>query len=223
MPQEILALIDKPWLLIAVLAAGAVLGMGIERSVETSRRAERRAYWQKRKSRKKQLPTRGNVLAFKRRAEQPAAKGREDVAADQLRAVMSARFTACALLNVPERRLLGVLENCLAEQAPGWRCMAQVNLGEILRSADKDAYFAINSKRVDLLIVDGEYKPLHAVEFQGTGHHLGAETAARDATKREALRRAGIGYVEVASGDTPADVRAIVTKLVRQAGETASA
>lgn len=46
MPPEILALIDKPLLLIAVLAVGAVLGIGVERLVEGQKRAERRAYWQ---------------------------------------------------------------------------------------------------------------------------------------------------------------------------------
>ena len=76
-----------------------------------------------------------------------------------------------------------------------------------------DAYLAINSKRVDLLIIDAEFRPLHAVEFQGKGHHQGT-AAARDAVKKEALRRAGIGYVEVVSGDTPAHVREMVRRLV---------
>lgn len=40
-------------------------------------------------------------------------------------------------------------------------------------------------------------------------------TAARDAVKKEALRRAGIGYVEVVPGDTPAELRRVVERLVR--------
>ena len=43
-----------------------------------------------------------------------------------------------------------------------------------------------------------------------------SETAARDAVKKEALRRAGIGYVEVVSGDTPAEVKEMVRKLVER-------
>jgi hypothetical protein len=31
--------------------------------------------------------------------------------------------------------------------------------------------------------------------------------------KKEALRRAGIGYIEVVSGDTPAEVREMIRKL----------
>ncbi|WP_293702119.1 MULTISPECIES: DUF2726 domain-containing protein [unclassified Sphingopyxis] len=135
-------------------------------------------------------------------------------AAEQLRVVMEAPFTARPLFNQGERRLLTVLDKALAEESPGWRAMGQVSLGEILASPNEAAFFAVNSKRVDLLIVDADCRPLHAVEMQGTGHHLSDTTAARDAVKREALRRAGIGYVEVVSGDTPAEVRAMVRKLV---------
>lgn len=88
-----------------------------------------------------------------------------------------------------------------------------VCLGEILSSPNEDAFFAVNSKRVDLLIVDESCNPLHAIEFQGKGHHTHNNAAARDAVKKEALRRAGIGYVEVVSGDTPAEVREMVRKL----------
>ena len=56
--------------------------------------------------------------------------------------------------------------------------------------------------------------------MQGKGHHQSNNTAARDAVKREALRRAGIGYVEVVSGDTPAEVRAVVRKLVERRSAT---
>ena len=39
--------------------------------------------------------------------------------------------------------------------------------------------------------------------------------AARDAVKREALRRAGVGYGEAVAGDTPAELRRVVEWLVR--------
>jgi hypothetical protein len=97
-----------------------------------------------------------------------------------------------------------------------WRLMAQVSLGEIVASANKDAYLAINSKRVDLLLVDSNGNPLHAIEYQGSGHHQGT-AAARDAVKKEALRRAGIGYEEVIEGDRVEDVKAMIAKLIRQA------
>jgi hypothetical protein len=70
-----------------------------------------------------------------------------------------------------------------------------------------------------MLLVDAECRPLHAIEYQGGSHHRGT-AAARDAVKKEALRRAGIGYVEVVAGDhTPAELRRIVEKLVQRASE----
>jgi len=68
--------------------------------------------------------------------------------------------------------------------------MAQVSLGEVLSSPDARAYSAINSKRVDLLIVSRSGDPIAAIEYQGHGHYQGT-AAARDAVKKEALRKAG--------------------------------
>ncbi|WP_411340359.1 DUF2726 domain-containing protein [Sphingopyxis sp. J-6] len=209
MPPEIQALIDKPFLLATVLAVGALCGIVAERVGENWNKAERRRRWQARK---------GKVYrpAFGAQADPVPPKRLDPIAtaAEQLRVVMEASFTARPLLNQGERRLLSVLDKALADESPGWRAMGQVSLGEILASPNEAAFLAVNSKRVDLLIVDADCRPLHAVEMQGKGHHQSDNTAARDAVKREALRRAGIGYVEVVSGDTPAEVRAMVRKLV---------
>ena len=51
-----------------------------------------------------------------------------------------------------------------------WRVMAQVSLGEVLSSPNARAYSAINSKRVDLLIVSRSGDPIAAIEYQGHGH-----------------------------------------------------
>lgn len=217
MLQDLDTLLDNPLLLLLVLAVGAAIGIAVERLVERQRRAERRAYWQGRKQR------RAPAVALERGPFAPVAsidlpKRDGPDAVEQLRRVMAASFTARPLLNQPERRLLGVIDNILAEDCPGWRAMGQVSLGEILWSDDKEAFWAINAKRVDLLIVDADCRPLHAIEFQGTGHHHpGNSAAARDAVKKEALRRAGIGFFEVVSGDTPAQVREKIRSLAGQA------
>ena len=168
--------------------------------------------WQmKRGSRPKWQDWRGKIVPF-----QPQQPKMPD-AADQLRTVMKADFKAQPLLNKCEARLFKALDKMVIEMRPGWQVMAQVSLGEILRCEDKDAYACINSKRVDLLIVDDECKPIHAIEYQGGGHFKGAHaTAARDAVKKEALRRAEIGYVEVVAGDTPAELRRVVERVVQK-------
>ena len=137
-------------------------------------------------------------------------------AADQLRTVMRAEFKPQRLLNRSETRLFKAIDKMVLSLRPDWQVMAQVSLGEILRTEDKAAYGCINAKRVALLIVDEECRPLHAIEYQGGGHFKGAHaTAARDAVKKEALRRAGIGYVEVVGGEmNAAELRRVVEKLV---------
>jgi hypothetical protein len=209
MPAEIISLIDKPHLLAILLAIGAAIGIAVERFAEGLKRAERRAFWQGRKSaERKTRPHQAPGMEHKTQTQ---------VASEQLRKVMEADFKSRPLLNQSERRLLAVVDKTLSEEKPGWRAMGQVSLGEILASEDNDAFWAINSKRVDLLIVDHDCRPVHAVEFQGSGHHISSETAARDAIKKEALRRAGIGYFEVTSKQTPNQIRILLQGLLREA------
>jgi hypothetical protein len=194
------------------MTIGGVIGVGIENTLNRRDRERRRAYWRERNGQGSKAPSTG--------AQKPPqvdyAPGGTAFAADQLRLVMQADFTPRVLLNAKERRLLAHLDRMLADQAPGWRAMGQVSLGEVIASKDEKAYFAINSKRVDLLIIDAECRPLFAIEYQGTGHHLGQTAIARDAVKMEALRKAGIGYETIRPGDTPAELRALVRKIVGQ-------
>jgi hypothetical protein len=166
----------------------------------------RQRYWHNR---------RAQVLPFAPRHDPLPARVPD--AADQLRTVMKAEFKAQPLLNKSEARLFRAIDKMVLGMRPDWQVMAQVSLGEILKCDDKDAYACINSKRVDLLIVDEECRPLHAIEYEGGAHFKGAHaTAARDAVKKEALRRAGIGYVEVVAGDRPAELRRVVERLVQR-------
>ena len=218
MPPEIIALIEKPYLLaavllfqIAVLLVGAYAGMTIEQFLsKTRRRAWReRNLWRWEKKRRGIDVAGGPALP----KADPAAPKLFD-AVDQLRIVMGANFTIQPLLNKSEARVFKELDRVVISCNPGWQVMAQVSLGEILRSKDAAAYSCINSKRVDLLLMDEDCRPRHAIEYQGGAHHQGT-AAARDAVKKEALRRAGIGYHEVVAGHTtPSELRRLVEKLV---------
>ena len=214
MPPEIVALIDKPWLLAILLALGAACGMGVERFVANNERAKWRAYWQRRNAGK----PRGELSGFKRDFKAVPLKGTPERnvldAAEQLRVVMQAEFKPRPLLNKGEARLFAELDLLIIARNPSWRVMAQVSLGEFIASPDAEAHRCINSKRVDLLLVDADCRARHAIEYQGTGHHQGS-AAARDAVKKEALRKAGIGYHEVVAGQTtPKELRLLVEKLV---------
>jgi hypothetical protein len=132
--------------------------------------------------------------------------------ADQLRLVMGAKFEKRRLMSKSEARVFYAAENAVKDQNLNWRVMAQVSLGEVLSSADARAYGAINSKRVDVLLVSSSGDPIAAIEFQGSGHHQGT-AAARDAVKKEALRRAGVGYIEVTPDHGPEDVAREIARI----------
>lgn len=155
------------------------------------------------------LPARGGRQPWKARPprmQTPAMRPDRTVpdAAEQLRTVMSATFKRQRLMSNDEARVFRIAETVIERLELKWRVMAQVSLGEVLSSPDPSAYAAINSKRVDILLISASGQPLAAIEYQGSGHYLGT-AAARDAVKKEALRRAGIAYIEVMPGHDVAD------------------
>jgi Protein of unknown function (DUF2726) len=209
MPPEIIALIDKPHLLI--LLVGAFAGMTAERFLSRVRRQAWRERNRWRWERKRSVDNTASGL-WLAKSNLPAPKILD--AADQLRIVMDADFTIRPLLNKSEARVFRQLDRIVISCNPKWQVMAQVSLGEILGSRDPKAYGCINTKRVDLLLMDEDCQPRHAIEYQG-GAHYQSTAAARDAVKKEALRRAGIGYHEVVAGHTtPSDLRRLIEKLV---------
>ncbi|MGD9472234.1 MAG: DUF2726 domain-containing protein [Novosphingobium sp.] len=199
------ALLDQPVLLLIVLAAGAGIGIAVEKFVSAQDRARKRAYWEQRNGRKQ-----GQQAARARdRASDP-----RDFAADQLKLVMKADFRSRALLNKSEGNVFRSLDRMVIARNPSWQVMAQVSVGEFIACDDKDAHAAINSKRVDFVLMDEKCRARHALEYQGNGHYQ-SSAAARDAVKKEALRKAGIGYHEIVAGHTtPGDLRDLVEKLV---------
>ncbi|ANK88276.1 DUF2726 domain-containing protein [Rhizobium sp. MC63] len=202
---------EKPELLIAALLVGLIIGMSVEQFLT---RTSRQAWRERNRSRSEERRWNERIIQ-EPRLQTPAAEPLRPVdATDQLRIVMRSNFTIQPLLNKSEARVFRELDSVVIGCNSTWQVMAQVSLGEILRSADPDAYSCINSKRVDLLLVDGNCQPRHVIEYQGGAHHQGT-AAARDAVKKEALRRAGIGYYEVVAGQTtPSELRRLVEKLV---------
>ena len=164
-----------------------------------------RQAWQKRRWRKGQ-----GVVPFKTGAA-PVTDP-----AEQLRLVMGARFEKRRLLSRSEAQVLYAAERAINTAAAGlkWRVMAQVSLGEVLSSPDARAYSAINSKRVDLLIVSRSGDPIAAIEYQGNGHYQGT-AAARDAVKKEALRKAGVRYIEVTPEGSTEDMARKISRIAQ--------
>ncbi len=214
MLADLLALLDKPLVLLIVMAIGGVIGIALENALNRIDREKRKAYWRGRNARRAGSPKPAPAAA---RDPRPT-----DFAADQLKAVMKAEFKPRPLLNRREVEVFKALDRIVIARNPAWQVMAQVSLGEFLASEDKDAYFCINSKRVDFALMDAAGHVHHALEYQGGGHHQGS-AAARDAVKKEALRKAGIGYHEIVAGHTtPGELKRLVEKLVPEAADKAA-
>ena len=210
MLPDIFGLSDKQAYGMVALLLGAIIGMVLERSRTEARRL---AWWRKKRTHW-QRNSGGKAISGPWTPKPDFNAPKQLDATDQLRIVMGASFTVQPLLNKSEARVFKELDRIVIACNPGWQVMAQVSLGEILQSQDPDAFSCINSKRVDLLLMDDSCRPRHAIEYQGAAHYQAA-AAARDAVKKEALRRAGIGYHEVVAGHTtPSDLKRLVEKLV---------
>ena len=115
-------------------------------------------------------------------------------------------FEPRRLLNKSEYGILRILEKVARDIGGGYRVMAQTSLGEIIapravsgsEEARDLAFRSINSKRLDFLVIDRTGMPTLAVEYQGHGHYQN-RAFMRDAVKREAVRKAGIRFLEIAA------------------------
>lgn len=140
---------------------------------------------------------------------------------NQIEAIAKVNFERIPLVNKSEYRVLTALEQFVDEYQTGHRVMAQTSMGEVLKPKDNDgewyerknAYASINSKRMDFALISKTGYIDLAVEYQGKGHHQG-NAFARDAVKKEALRRAGVPVLEVNSGMKPSMMRAQLKELL---------
>ncbi|WP_353392303.1 DUF2726 domain-containing protein [Brucella sp. NBRC 14130] len=134
----------------------------------------------------------------------------------------SASFDALPLLNKSEAAYFYAIEDVLTEPSykhARFRLFAQVSLGEILRSHNRNAFSLVNSKRVDMLIVDRYGMPVAAIEYNGGGRrqgvaHYQGDALLRDAIKREAFRKAGIAFVEITENDVPSLVQTRIREIL---------
>ena len=128
---------------------------------------------------------------------------------------MAASFGKKKILNWSEYRAFKIIDAEISKAYRGYRVCVQTSLGEILSSPSDEAFFAINNKRTDMLIVDPGGFPVLAIEYQGGGHYQGTAIA-RDTIKREALRRAGVGYLEILEADGDDDIRRHLRQHLRE-------
>jgi hypothetical protein len=132
-----------------------------------------------------------------------------------LRYVLDADFAATPVMRHMEYQAFKVVEREVLSLRRGLRVFSQTALGAVLKTPDEQAFWAVNSKRVDVLVVGPNGMPLLVVEYQGSGHHQN-DAAARDAVKREALRKAGVEYLEVFEHTNDDEIRRMVREAINR-------
>jgi Protein of unknown function (DUF2726) len=131
-------------------------------------------------------------------------------------AAKHASYRRKRVMNRGEYRVFSAIER--AVQSRGFRVFAQTSLGELLETADADAFAAINSKRADIVVINSGGFAVAVFEVQGTGHSLNSDTRLRDMTKRAALESAGVAVVEVTGWESEDE---IASRLARSLASTA--
>ena len=112
-------------------------------------------------------------------------------ACEHLQAVHGAAFQAKPLANRLEKTAYQTVLAILQKRRRNEHVLLQVSLGEILKSKDRRAYWAVNSKRVDLLVI----------------------SRINDKIKDIALAAAGIPLIRIpAPDDNLGKIRALVHK-----------
>ena len=184
-------IIDAWWM----AAAAVVLGMASLLVLTRGSRRKAKSRWRSSRGRReRRRPEDRRRSDFSRLGDTRA----------QMEFISRVDFEPQRLLNRSEYQILRLLEKVVHEIGGGHRVMAQTVLGEVIApkspSASNDdrelARRSINSKRLDFLVINRSGWPHLAVEYQGHGHYQD-RAFMRDAVKREALRKAGVEFLEI--------------------------
>jgi hypothetical protein len=164
------------------------------------------------------------------RRSQFAQRGAENDVKDpenQARFIEQSTIFTKRVLN---REEAAIFDHCLAvirEFRARYRCKLnvcpQVSMGEVLGTPEDKSgnttFSSFNAKRIDILICDDSWRPLVAIEHQGSGHTLSQNSEKRDRIKARALERAELLLIETGPehcARSPKEFQAeLKTKLIK--------
>ena len=124
--------------------------------------------------------------------------------ANQSRFVREGDFFTKAPINAESfKTVFSVVEKQLNREFPGYRILAEVNLGAFLKTKvdthgkrNDRAFRSINSKRVDFLIIDRFGNPALAIEYHGTFKRTDGQLSS-DEVKRLVFCKVSLPVIEV--------------------------
>ena len=127
----------------------------------------------------------------------------------------TAGFVPRPVLNHQEARLYRKVE---ARLPRGYRLLAQVSYGEMLRCRDQARFLTINARRADFVLVDAGFNVVAVIEYDGPGHtgytrRTRERAALGDSRKTVALQEAGLTLLRIPADYTPAALDKLLQPL----------
>ncbi|MGN0922440.1 MAG: DUF2726 domain-containing protein [Cellvibrio sp.] len=171
------------WLIFAAVCL-FVFSHLLERKIKTNRRAKRGSHSK-------------NLLYSPPKTSTTQITTPVDVTSNALKIATTHKYFPKQLLNQSERQIYLIIKQIIDEIANEELILhVQAPLGEFLHTKNKYAYGTINFKRVDFLITDSTFKPLLAIEYNGSGHYDN-NALERDEIKRSAVESANIKFLSI--------------------------
>ncbi len=129
--------------------------------------------------------------------------GRPDLSdpAVALRYVQVSQYTLRPLMSKKVYSLFKLDERFFKDMNQGHLVIPEMCMGAALNCTDKEGFSSINSKRLDIGVIDRTGNLILAIEYNGGGHYQ-ANAAGRDAVKRLALNKAQVPLIEVIPDDS---------------------
>ena len=109
-------------------------------------------------------------------------------------------YRVIKILNNEEERCFKALKQALIETKNFWHVFPQVSMGEVIKASNFDGFSVTNNKRFDFLIVDDEFNPKIAIEYNGRGHYQ-KNYSDRDRVKKIACEEAGLFFMTIKYDD----------------------
>lgn len=128
--------------------------------------------------------------------------------------VQANSYSIRPIMNKGAYQVFRITERYFKEINQGHRVIPEMCMGAVLQCSNQEGFSSINSKRLDIGVINQIGNLILAIEYNGSGHYQG-NASGRDAVKRMALNKARVPLIEIIPDD---DDARIIEKLKRVSG-----
>lgn len=119
--------------------------------------------------------------------------------------VQLSQYSVRPIMNKEAYFVFMITERFFKDLKQGHRVIPEMCMGAVLHCADEEGFSSINSKRLDIGVINRTGSLILAIEYNGSGHYQG-NAVARDAIKKMALNKAQVPLIEIVPEDSESDI-----------------